>query len=445
MPPRVGERIRVWASLRGPKTVLACVTGLLTAACLPPATPDPESCGPCGTIDDGDLAPLGDLRVDGFVVAADRIVAGIAHEQNTFADAFAALGAIHGLPASTITEQAALDLLVVVQDNWELSMQAAPRIVIVHEPVCAANLDQARDAQHRCELSTGCVTSLAAPRPAACEGRCLGVCEGSCSGALSCGLTVPTSNCAGSCEGSCVLDVAGPCAGTCLGTCDDACAQTDANSSCVGSCAGNCDGTCVLEQPDSCAGVCVGVCWVDADDPQCTGATQCRGRCDGECDGACQGSVMAPSDADAECESIDDCREQASAQAFAPLACSAAAVRIEYTAADSLTTQQRAELAERVRVFERMAASALATSAALDLLVDGRDGAEQVVEPAPLDRVIAATMDDFANVERELPEGREHCLAPAQAASVARLGSARDAAAGTRAAQAVLVGFLRGA
>jgi hypothetical protein len=421
---------------------LACLGGLAAATCLPPASP--ESCGGCGTIDEGDLAPLGDLRVDGFVVAADRIVIGIAHERSKFAAAFVELGAAHGLPSSTITEQAALDLLVVVQNDWGLSMEGAPRIVIVHEPTCVASLGRTRDAQYRCELSTSCETSLAPTQPVACDGRCLGVCEGSCSGDLSCGLTTPTPACAGSCEGGCVLDVAGPCSGTCLGSCDDVCAQTDANGSCVGTCAGNCDGTCVLDRPDSCAGVCIGVCWVDADDPQCSGATRCRGRCEGDCDGACQGSITAPSNAAEDCESVDDCREQAAAQAFAPLECTAAAVRVEYTAAASLTAQQRAELERRVTAFEQTAATTLATTAALDLLLDGRAGAEQVVDPPPVERVVTAIIEDFAGVEHELVEGREHCLEVAQAATADRLNEAADAAANTRAAQGVLVGFLRG-
>jgi hypothetical protein len=418
---------------------LLCVP-LLSTGC------DAEKiCGPCGSIETGQLSISGNAQLDGFFSAVYTLDQATAQISGDFEGHIVALAEVYGVAGAEAGYSADLLAGLKAAITADIEANASGGIAVTYKgPECKASVDVAIDAQASCEVQADCEVMVDPGQASvACEGTCSGECSGSCSGELSCAVTTPTLNCEGMCEGSCELSAAATCEGTCRGTCMGECSASDANGDCAGVCDGMCDGTCEFTGEASCMGTCNGTCKVEQGSVQCSAEASCSGSCDAECSGSCEGSFEPPS-ASAECEASADCKAQASAQANASVECTPPTLQLEF----AFTGGGQGDLAAfsaRVAELKTRGAAILQGAANLEVLINGTVDGEVVFEVSPLAQIttsIEGLISAGFEGEIEIPAGRLPCVLPAFEESISALGEIGTGFAGTISAQADFASFV---
>jgi hypothetical protein len=258
-------------------TASSAASAASSAAKPPPGCPDvtePDRVAAFAWVKDlGVDAPLGvHLRGTSGTAVEVRLLANqIETQLRTACAAMASeLGSKGPFVSSQTACQAAIDGLRTTRSK----LGPAAKIGIhVHPPVCAENVETARDCAKRCSGDD------AAPE-ATCSGQTVGKCPGACDGACE---MRPPSTCDGACLGQCESAFTGTCAGSCKGKCDGkAMAQSgECKGKCEGSCdsvgkgecRGRCFGGCQLHA-SACNGVCTGKCSVKVEEPRCLGTVK---------------------------------------------------------------------------------------------------------------------------------------------------------------------------
>jgi modification target Cys-rich repeat protein len=391
-----------------------------------------DICGPCGSLESGQLSIAGNAQIDGFFAATHRFQGATAQIKTDFDADIRALAEVWGYGEAGAEIDAAFVAGLVghikAEINDSIDADAGLKVTIVPAK-CEASVDVAVEAQASCEVQADCEVEVDPGQASvACEGTCSGSCSGSCSGDLSCAVKTPTVNCEGQCEGSCAIEGTAACEGTCRGTCDGTCSATDANGQCAGTCDGSCAGTCEITTRASCQGECNGTCYVEQGSAQCTAEAECAGSCDAECSGKCEGNFEPPS-ASADCEASADCQAQAKAQANASLECTPPQIDITFAFhADLLADPElAAEFTTKMTELKTRGAAILQGAAKLSALVTGEVNGEVVFSPSPL-ADLSAQMGGLVSAgvegEYDIPIGRLPCVIPALAEAVDVLADA---------------------
>lgn len=406
---------------------LVATTMITLQACDPGETAE-KLCGPCGSLESGQLSIAGNAQIDGFFAATHRFQGATASIKGDFDADIRALAEIWGYGEVGAEIDGAFVQGLVAHIKAEIAVNVDGGINVEITPAkCEASVDVAIEAQASCEVSADCEVEVDPGQASVqCEGTCSGSCEGSCSGELSCAVKTPTVACEGECEGSCELEAAASCEGTCRGTCSGTCSATDANGQCAGACDGMCMGTCELSARASCGGTCHGTCYVEQGSAQCTAEAECSGSCDASCSGSCEGSFEPPS-ASADCEASADCQAQASAQANASLECTPPSVDITFAFAGGVDAAGQAAFLVKLDALKVRGAAILQGAAKLSALVTGEVNGEVVFSPSPL-ADLSASMGGLISAgvsgEFEIPAGRLPCVIPALQEAVGVLSSA---------------------
>jgi hypothetical protein len=403
-------------------------TTMLTLQACDPAQAAEEICGPCGSLENGQLSIAGNAQIDGFFAATHRFQGATASIKGDFDADIRALAEVWGYGEAGATIDAAFVQGLVAHIKGEITANVDGGLKVNIVPAkCEASVDVAVEAQASCEVQADCEVEVDPGEVSvSCEGTCSGSCSGSCSGDLSCAVKAPTVACEGECEGSCELDVAAGCDGTCRGTCSGECSATDANGQCAGACDGDCMGTCELAARGSCGGTCHGTCYVEQGSAQCSAEAECSGSCDAECGGSCEGNFEPPS-ASAECEASADCQAQAKAQANASLECTPPQIDITFAFAANVDAAGQAEFSAKLAELKTRGAAILQGAAKLSALVTGEVNGEVVFSPSPL-ADLSASMGGLVSAgvsgEFDIPAGRLPCVIPALQEAVSVLASA---------------------
>jgi modification target Cys-rich repeat protein len=381
-------------------------------------------CGPCGSLETGQVSISGDAKLDGFFSAVADLGKATASIQGEFEANVRALGEIYGMAEGAINAEYIGQLKAAIQADFNASVSGGFRLVY-KPPECKANINVAVEAQASCEASADCEV-MANPGEVSvqCEGSCQGGCDAMCSGELSCAVKTPTVACEGQCEGSCDISGGAMCEGTCHGDCMGNCSAENAAGECHGSCDAMCMGTCELTARASCSGTCNGTCYVEQGSAQCTAEAECSGSCSGSCTGECKGSVTPPS-ASADCEASAECNAQASAQAEANVECTPPQLDWEFELAGNAEAQ--AAFIARVGELRARGAAIIQGLARASALVTGEFQGEVIFEVSPVDRLIASiegVIDAGLSGEFDIAPGRIDCVIPALEESVEILGSA---------------------
>jgi hypothetical protein len=407
--------------------VLTGTTMLTMQACDPGETAE-KLCGPCGSLENGQLTIAGNAQIDGFFAATARFQGATAQIKGDFDANIAALAEVWGYAEATGEIDASYVQGLVGHIQGEISATVEGGLKIDFVPAkCEANIDVAVEAQASCEVSADCEVEVDPGQASvSCEGTCSGSCSGTCGGELSCAVKAPTVNCEGQCEGSCELEAAALCEGTCRGTCDGECSATDANGQCAGSCDGMCSGTCELSARADCGGTCHGTCYVEQGSAQCTAEAECSGSCDAECSGSCEGNFEPPS-ASADCEASADCKAQASAQANASLECTPPQLDITFAFAGGVDASAQAAFSAKLGELKVRGAAILQGAAKLQALITGEVDGEVVFSPSPLADLTASfegLISAGVSGELNIPAGRLPCIIPAAEEAASVLASA---------------------
>ncbi len=403
-----------------------------------------DICGPCGSIETGNLSISGQARLDGFFKAVADFKGAVDFVKADFDANIIALAEVYGVIdadwSGTVDAALVGQLKTAIEADFDASLDGGIKVVYA-PPKCEANISVAVEAQASCEASAECEVEVDPGNVSVqCEGSCSGSCSGTCEGELSCAVEAPSVACSGSCEGSCELDAAASCDGTCRGTCEGTCSATDANGQCAGTCDGMCTGTCEFAAAAECSGMCNGTCLVEQGSAECTAEAECRGSCDAECSGSCTGSATPPS-ASANCEASAECNAQASAQAEANLECTPPSLDIQFAFNADLMADAagQAAFSARLKELKVRGAAILQGTAKLKALIDGEVNGEVVFSPSPLAN-LTAEMQGFVTggveILGEIPKGRITCVIPAFEEAIVALGEAGGSVAGTIEAQA---------
>jgi hypothetical protein len=421
----------------------------LALLCVPLLTACPGAegvCGPCGSIETGQLSISGNAQLDGFFSAVYTLDQATAQIKGDFEGNIVALAEVWGVAGAEAGYSAQLlaDLQTAITADITGYLDGGIQ-VRYQGPECKASVDVALEAQAQCEVQADCEV-MADPGNVSvqCSGSCSGECSGSCSGELSCAVTTPTVNCEGMCEGSCEIMGMAACDGTCRGQCSGTCSAQDANGDCAGSCDGMCQGTCEIAAEASCTGTCHGTCKVDQGSAQCTAEAKCEGSCDAECSGECSGEFTPPS-ASAECEASADCQAQASAQANASVECTPPSLQLDFVFAGGVDAATQAMIAARFGELKLRGIAILQGAANLEVLINGTVDGEVVFEVSPLQQLTAsieALISAGFDGEIEIPPGRLPCVLPAFEDSVTALGDIATDFGGTISAQADFAAFI---
>jgi hypothetical protein len=405
-----------------------------------------ELCGPCGSIETGQLSISGNAQLDGFFSAVYTIDQATAQIRGDFEGNIVALAEVYGVVGAEAGYSA--DLLAALKTAIEADIMAnvdGGVSVRYQAPECKASVDVAVEAQASCEVQAECDVEVDPGQVSvACSGTCSGECSGSCTGELSCAVTTPTLNCEGMCEGSCEIMGAATCEGTCRGDCSGNCSATDANGSCAGTCDADCSGTCEISGSATCMGTCHGTCKVEQGSAQCTAEASCSGSCDAECSGSCEGEFEPPS-ASADCEASADCKAQASAQANASVECTPPTLELDFAFAGGVQADAQAAFVARLGELKTRGVAILQGAANLEVLINGTVDGEVVFEVSPLDQ-LTASIEGLISAGFEggfdIPAGRLVCVLPAFEDSANALVDIGTSFGGTVTAQADFATFI---
>jgi hypothetical protein len=421
----------------------------LALLCVPLLTACPgaaeELCGPCGSIETGQLSISGNAQLDGFFSAVYTLDQATAKIRGDFEGNIVALAEVYGVANAEAGYSAQLldDLKAAI--TADLGLYASAGLQVTYKgPECKASVDVAIEAQASCEVQADCEVEVDPGQASVmCEGTCSGECSGDCSGDLSCAVKGPTVMCEGMCEGSCEIMGQAACEGTCRGTCMGECEARDAMGNCAGACDGDCQGTCEISGSASCNGTCHGTCKVEQASAQCMGEVSCSGSCSAECSGSCEGSFEPPS-ASADCEASADCKAQASAQANASVECTPPSLELAF----EFTGNGDAELAgftSRLGELKTRGIAILQGAANLEVLLTGTVDGEVVFEVSPVQQ-LTTSIEGLISAGFEggfdIPAGRLPCVLPAFQDSAAALGEISTGFTGTVSAQADFAAFL---
>jgi hypothetical protein len=405
-----------------------------------------DVCGPCGSLETGQLSISGVTKLDGFFNAVYTLDQATAKIRGNFEADIVGLAEVYGVAGAEggYSAQLLADLKAAI--SADIAAYADAGIQVTYKgPECKASIDVAVSAQASCEAQADCEVDVDPGQASVmCEGSCSGSCSGTCSGELSCAVTTPTLNCEGMCEGSCEITGQAACDGTCRGNCMGNCSATDANGQCAGACDGMCEGTCEISGEASCTGTCHGTCKVEQGSAQCTGEVQCAGSCDAECSGSCEGSFEPPS-ASADCEASAECKAQASAQANASVECSPPSLSLDFAFKAGLSAEERAAFTARLGELKTRGVAILQGAANLEVLITGKVDGEVVFEVSPVAQVtseIQGLITAGFTGELGIPTGRLACVLPAFEDSAAILTGLATNFSGTISAQADFAAFL---
>ena len=406
-----------------------------------PTGPGEADCGACFTLLEGDVSPSGDVRVDGVIVAVDRLRTTILGVQADYAADMRALADIYGLPAGDPTPTSAAQLVTAILEDRSTHAQL---FQVVYRPAnCYSDVEVAAQALAQCEIDGGCDVPPADGRPAVqCEGTCIGACAGICEGALSCVVAAAAISCKGLCDGTCAFEGGLACDGTCHGECQGECALQDGNGMCAGPCAGECVGTCDAPTPAACPGACSGDCRVEPGSAQCLGDATCAGQCSFGCEGECVGRATPLSRAMG-CPATKGCEPQAAAQGSASVWCTPPVLDLQYVLNGVSSPDEQGGFVARTAELHRRSLAILHGSARLQALLSGTSEGKLVFDPPPLATVTAAIQQVQGLVDGlGIPVGRLQCVAPALQAAVSVLADAALSAQVTLEAQATFAASL---
>ncbi len=403
-----------------------------------------DICGPCGSIETGNLSISGQARLDGFFKAVADFKGAVDFIKADFDANIIALAEVYGVIdadwSGSVDAALVGQLKTAIEADFTASLDGGIKVVYA-PPKCEANISVAVEAQASCEASAECEVMVDPGEVSVqCEGSCQGGCDAECSGEFSCAVEAPSVECSGMCEGACELSAEAECSGTCRGTCSGTCSATDANGQCAGTCEGMCMGTCEFEAAASCNGSCSGTCLVEQGSAECDASAECRGSCSGSCTGSCTGSATPPS-ASADCSASAECNAQASAQAEANLECSPPSLDISFAFNAELMgdVAGQAAFSARLKELKVRGAAILQGTAKLKALIDGEVNGEVVFSPSPLAN-LTAEMQGFVTggveILGEIPKGRITCVIPAFEEAITALGQAGASVGGTIEAQA---------
>lgn len=422
----------------------------LALLCVPLLTACPgaaeELCGPCGSIETGQLSISGNAQLDGFFSAVYTVDQATASIRGEFEGNITALASVYGVAGAEAGYSAQLleDLKAAIL--LDISSYASAGIAVTYKgPSCKASLDVAVDAQASCEVQAGCEVEVDPGQVSVeCSGSCSGECSGECSGDLSCAVTTPTVNCEGMCEGSCEIMGSASCDGTCRGGCAGECSATDANGDCAGQCDGMCSGTCEIAAEASCTGTCHGTCKVEQGSAQCTAEASCSGSCSAECSGSCEGDFKPPS-ASADCDASADCEAQASAQANASVECTPPSLELDFAFDAGVDAAAQAAFIARLGELKIRSIAILQGAANLEVLLTGNVDGKVVFEVSPVAQ-LTASINGLISAGFEggfdIPSGRLLCVLPAFQDSAKALGDITTGFTGTISAQADFAAFV---
>lgn len=426
-----------------PLATLALLCVPLLTAC-PGATE--ELCGPCGSIETGQLSISGNAQLDGFFSAVYTIDQATAKIRGDFEGNIVALADVYGVAGveAGYSAQLLADLKTAITTDITANVDGG--ISIRYQgPECKASVDVAIEAQASCEVQAECEVEVDPGQVSVqCEGTCSGECSGDCSGDLSCAVTTPTVNCEGMCEGSCEIMGQAGCEGTCRGQCMGECSASDANGDCAGTCDGMCQGTCEISGSATCTGTCHGTCKVEQGSAQCTAEASCSGSCSADCSGECAGEFEPPS-ASADCEASADCKAQASAQANASVECTPPTLELDFAFAGGVSAEARAAFVARIGELKTRGVAILQGAANLEVLINGTVDGEVVFEVSPLVQLTTSIQGLIsAGFEGglDIPAGRLLCVLPAFEDSLTALGDVATGFSGTVSAQADFAAFI---
>lgn len=432
----------------GAPLVIMGAGAMATTAC------DPEVCGPCGSVVNGDVGISGSAKLDGFFKAVSDLNGAVVTASGDFEASLAELEAAFGLEAEGDLK-ARVDALV-AEIQAEVSANASGGLVVDIVPAqCSANVDVAVEAQANCEASADCEVSAECEGgevSVECEGSCEGTCEGECSADATamCEVDAGGVECEGTCEGSCELEAAATCEGKCFGDCSGECSARDGEGNCAGKCDGECTGTCELSAAAECSGTCTGSCTAEAPSGGCEGDAElkCEGTCEGSCSGGCEGTATPPEcSAEGECEASADCQAQAEAQASANVECTPP--QIEFGFAFTGDASAEASFRAKMGALRAEAPVMLQSFVKLKALFDGEVNGEVVFDPAPVVTVtqsFEAVVKEGAEGElfADVPAGKISCVIPAMEESISLLGDLSSEAQASIEAQASFAGALSG-
>lgn len=404
-------------------------------------------CGPCGSIETGQLSISGDAKLDGFFKAVADFQGAVGSIRADFDANIVAIAEAWGVieAGADVTVDAAFVTMLTGEIRAELMASIEGGVSLQYQPPrCSASLNVAVEAQASCEANAGCDCEVdvdPGELSVACEGQCSGGCSGTCEGSVECKAPSGGISCEGTCEGACELSAAASCDGTCEGTCTAGGSTMEGFS---GRCDGMCEGTCEVSGGAECGGTCHGTCVAEADPGGCEGEVGCRGSCEGECSGSCEGSFEPPrADASCECEASADCEAQASAQAEANIECTPPSLELVVTlnAALQADANARADFRAKLDVLRVRGAAILQGTARLRGLINGDVNGDGELEfsPAPLANLtgeMQAVIEAGLSAEFEIPPGKIDCVIPALRAAVEALGSIGTEGTATVQAQA---------
>jgi hypothetical protein len=422
----------------------------LALLCVPLLTACPgaaeELCGPCGSIETGQLSISGNAQLDGFFSAVYTVDQATAKIRGDFEGNIVALAKVYGVAGveAGYSAQLLADLQAAITADIDGYIDGG--IAVRYQgPECKASVDVAVEAQASCEVQADCEVEVDPGQVSVmCEGTCSGECSGDCSGELSCAVTTPTVMCEGMCEGSCEIMGAAACEGTCRGDCSGNCSAMDANGDCAGSCDADCTGTCEISGSASCNGTCNGTCKVEQGSAQCTAEAECSGSCSAECSGSCAGEFEPPS-ASADCEASADCKAQASAQANASVECTPPSLELDFVFAGGVQADVQAAVIGRLGELKTRGVAILQGAANLEVLLTGTVDGEVVFEVSPVAQLTTSIQGLIsAGFEGgfDIPAGRLLCVLPAFEDSLTALAEIGTGFSGTVTDQANFAAFI---
>jgi hypothetical protein len=397
-----------------------------------------ELCGPCGSIDTGDVGISGNAQLDGFFSAVAKLKDATGSVNADFAANIDGLGEVYGVKFDAgATIDAKVDAVIkAIKADFSANLDGG--ISLKYTPAeCHASLNVAVEAQANCEAKAGCDAKVdPGHADISCTGQCSGECSGSCTGAPpTCELSA-SAKCDGNCQGTCTFNAAAKCDGTCHGKCDADCSVKDASGNCNGECTGNCDGSCELNASAKCDGTCSGKCEVAAG-ATCDGgkAPSCSAKCDGTCSGNCTGDFDPPS-ASVNCDASVKCKGQAKAQANASLECTPPSIDYSYTWSASAMGDAKAQanFVAHLGELKTRGGAILQGFTKYDLIINGNTKAGVTSPVADLSASItalgSASVKDYANI----PPFRFTCAIGAFGGAIDALGTiTSDAAANLKA------------
>jgi modification target Cys-rich repeat protein len=405
-------------SLLTPAVVGALAGGACSSTNNPLASnPLGDVCGPCGTLETGDVGISGNAKLDGFFSAVSTLNASVTQINADFETNIDSLIATFGV---NVDANASLDAKVTAlnaQIKADISANVMGGVTVAYQPPeCQADVNVAVNAEASCEAKAKCdVQANPGQVSVQCQGSCEGSCSAGCMGDLKCDLSAGGS-CTGSCEGTCQLDAKAACNGTCHGTCDGTCTATDAMGNCNGTCTGNCQGSCELSAAATCSGKCTGSCVVMAE-ADCKGSVTCSGQCMGSCTGSCTGTATPPS-ASAKCDATADCQAQASAQASAHFSCSPPTLKVDYTLKAGADASAQASFVAHITELRARGVAIVQGFAKYSALFDGKVNGKVVISPSPVAQIVTsvqglASIDASASILSDIPAGKIPCVIPA--------------------------------